>query len=284
MRSFHSTLVALVIAGASAGCNTASTTGPEPVGESHARLILSMNGHGSASLRVTAKADTSMAMAIDKSVDIMAGSAVVVAADVPAASYAFHVDVFSDSSQTELLGSAEAHADLALDATTEIKLAAMLDGDGSTDVTVGVNEAPEIDDVDIDVSGGTDGSLSVHVDVSDAEDTDLTFFWSGAGIDGTVKGTATMDISKAALLASGESTLHLVVQDEGGATAAADIAIDVTAETASASAHVSAEECLDASAQCVAACDASLAINPLDVALHASCLADCGLALASCDD
>ena len=284
MRSFHSTLFALVIAGAAAGCSGSSAPTTEPVGESHARLILSMSGRSSASLRITAKDEDSASIAIDRSVNVTAGDAVVVSVDVPASSYAFHVAVFADASQSTLLGSADARADLGVDATTEIKLVAAVDGDGSAEVAASVNAAPEIEDVDVEVTGqGADGSIAVHVDASDAEDGELSFFWSGAGVTGTVQGGATIDLSTAAVLAAGSSKLHVIVQDAAGATAAVDIAIDVAAATASTS-PCAPEACLDANAVCIAACDAGLAIDPLAVSAHVSCMATCAVSLASCSN
>lgn len=281
MRSFHSPLFALLVAGAAAACSSPSDPGKEPAGESQARLVLSVSGQSGATLRVTATDEVSARTAIDQAVDLTAGQAVVLSLFVPASSYAFHVTVFEDAAQKHLLGSADAHATLEADATTEVNLDAQVEG-AVAGVSVNVNAAPTIDGVDVDVSGGVPGSLAVHVDATDAEGGALTFFWWGDGILGVVQGGQTIELPAAAVVAAGMINVHVIVQDEGGAITGADIAIDAIAHTAHAAPRGPTPACHSAHAQCVLACGVGVAIDPAFAAAHGACMAGCGLTLASC--
>jgi hypothetical protein len=307
MRTVNPMLFGLLFAiAATPACGTTGAEiDEEAVGSSEARLSLSVQGKQSATLHVTATDDATAEIAIDESIQVEAGSTALLALAIAPSSYTFQVEAFADAGETELLGSGSAHASLAAGQATEIDLTASVDGStGSAAVQISTNAAPTIEGIDVAVGGGgslgvdvgvgADATAEIHVKASDAEGHELRFFWSGLGIEGAVEGSSTITISAAAAAeASADASVHVIVQDEAGATTEATISFTAAGEcllcggsevqiVSTVDASASAKACLEAQAECNASCDADLAANPLGLAAHASCLASCSLSLASC--
>jgi len=271
-------IVAAIFATVGAACGGTSDRAPEPVGTSEARVTLSATGTGSTSETLTA---TSVA-----SGEI---------------TYVFSVQAYN-AAHTVLQGSGSLTASLAVATTTDLKLATAIAASGSAQVQGQASVAPSIVGFEVDLpgqgslSGTTQGDVlaAVHVDALSSVQGDLSFFWSGFGIQGAVEGSSTVDLSAAAAAqATGPAVVRVVVQDALGDTAEASVTLDLTASasgSASGSASVdagvsasgSSNACLDADAQCNATCDAALTGNPLAVTAHTSCVASCSVALASC--
>jgi len=276
MRSAHTMLSAFtLVAGALAGCNGAPSG--DPTGQSQARLVVSEAGQDSATLHVTAVDDATAATVVDQTITVEAGSAKVVSLSLEASGYTFAVEVLGAGDAK--IGGGSAHVDLQEGVTTQIALAAQIDAGGSAQVQIGADAAPVIQGVSASLQG--DGTVQIHVDASDADGGALTFFWSGAGFPSAVQCSSTMSIPQAAVTAS--SVVHVVVQDAQGAASSADIALasvggDVQAAM---SAGASTASCLDAQAQCNAACGATVVLGSVTSA-DASCLAACGLSFAQC--
>jgi len=315
MRNLEAILYGTLVATISGlGCGQAAVdTSAQGVGKSQAQLSLATSGDASATQRVTATDDVTGAVVLDQSVDVRAGSPVVLHLDVAPASYTFEVRAYADGTERVLLGSGVAHADLKAEQTTRIVLTTVVNGSGSAQVQAEVDVAPQI--LGSSVELGTGGSLGtsgdtlarVHVDAVDSAGGALSYYWSGFGIGAAVKGSSTIDLSSnAAETWMGPHVVHVVVQDGAGATATTSIAVNgVVAGSVSASADgglsinasadanasvtvssdgggASASACADVNIQCTASCDAALAANPTAVTAHASCLTQCSLSLASC--
>lgn len=259
-----------------------------PVGTSQARLVMAVQGSASASLHVTATCDTSAGIAIDQTVAVDAGGAAVLDVALEPSTYTVRVEVL-DSASGAHLGDGSAEAVLVDGETTEIKLTAKVDGtsgDTTATVQVGVDTAPRIDDVTVQLDGSADAKI--HVAATDVDGDALAFFWSGAGMEGAVQGSATLSIPVAAVTAvDGPAVVHVIVQDPSGATAAADVTlavagdgVQVTVDAGAAADGQAAQACLEAQAACNATCQVSIGVGgPI---ADASCLAGCSLALASC--
>ena len=254
---------------------------------------------------MTATDDATAEIAIDESIEVEAGSTALLALAIAPASYTFQVEAFADADATEPLGHGSAHASLVAGQATQITLTTLVDGaNGSAAVQINTNAAPTIEGIDVSVSGGStlgvdvglgaDATAQIHVKASDAEGGKLRFFWSGLGIEGAVEGSATMSLSAAAVVeAAGRPNVHVIVQDEAGATTEATIAFTAAGECllcggaeasvlSTVDASASVEACLEGHAQCNASCDATLSADPTGLTAHASCIAACSLSLASC--
>ncbi|APR85442.1 Hypothetical protein A7982_10791 [Minicystis rosea] len=283
------------------GCNGGGDTG-EPVGSSEARIVLVAQGSSSANMHLTAVNDATAEVVIDQVINVDAGDSVVLEQTLDAASYTLHLDAFADESHTDVLASGDAHLDLQANLATEIFLAADTDGDASaqTGVSVSVHDVPTIDDV---VVHHSTGSITIDVSAATAGGGELTYFWSGFGLEATVQGSASLTIPAipaAVLGIDGETTIHLVVQNADGATVAVDIDLSASvngeacvfcdAGTTSGadiivdvSGDVDLLACLETRVSCNLACTAEAGAAPLDFAgALISCTADCGLQFADC--
>lgn len=294
-------IVAAIFATVGAACGGTSDRAPEPVGTSEARVTLSATGTGSTSETLTATSVASGEIMVTHTASLTAGSATLVDLQLPAGTYVFSVQAYN-AAHTVLQGSGSLTASLAVATTTDLKLATAIAASGSAQVQGQASVAPSIVGFEVDLpgqgslSGTTQGDVlaAVHVDALSSVQGDLSFFWSGFGIQGAVEGSSTVDLSAAAAAqATGPAVVRVVVQDALGDTAEASVTLDLTASasgSASGSASVdagvsasgSSNACLDADAQCNATCDAALTGNPLAVTAHTSCVASCSVALASC--
>lgn len=299
MRSFQRIFCGLlpVVSLAVVGCGNSSTT--ENLGTGQARIVLASQGSSATTMHVTATDDATANVVLDKSVDLAVGKSSVLAVSLDAATYTIHVDATETGDSTKVIGSGDAHADLAADQTKEIHLTATESSGGTGSVSVSVDTAPVIKGIKVTLatdgtSTGAAGQAQITVDASDPDGGSVMFFWSGLGLDGAVKGTSTMSISAlAAASFTGPPIVHVVVQDSAGATTAADISFagsascvlcgtTTTAMGSSTDGSASASACLDARAQCNATCDATLAADPTGITANLACLSSCGLDLASC--
>jgi len=293
------TIVGAIFATVGAACGGSSDRPPEPVGTSEARVTLSATGNGSTSETLTATNVASGEIMATHTASLTAGSAALVDLQLPAGTYVFAVQAY-DAAHTVLIGSGSLTASLAIATTTDLKLATAIAASGSAQVQGSAGVAPSIVGFEVDLpgqgslSGTTQGDVlaAVHVDALSSVQGELSFYWSGFGIQGAVEGSSTVDLSAAAAAqATGPAVVRVVVQDALGDTAEASVTLDLSASGSAAgsasvdagiSASGSSNACLDADAQCDAACDAALTATPLAVTAHTSCVASCNLALASC--
>jgi len=302
MQKPHAMLLGFFLLGAGAvtcGCADGGQDG-SATGTSQARLVVSNKGTSPAALHVTATDDTTASVAVDKTIDLEAGSVTVLDLALPPATYTFKADVVGGASGNTTLGTCNAVASLAAGATTEIQLAAQTSAaaatgggsQGSAQVQINVDAAPQINGVDVQLGGsGADATVDVHVDASSPGGSALTFFWSGASLSAAVQGSSSLSLSAAAVAASatsaGSPVLHVVVQDAAGVAASADIALAVSASAAQGSMAPPTDNgqtaaCLQAQAQCTATCSQGLGISLTGVTVDATCLAGCGTSFASC--
>jgi hypothetical protein len=148
----------------------------------------------------------------------------------------------------------------------------------------------------VDVSF-TDTKVKVNIKASASLGGELTFVWSGAGINGSVKGSASAELDAAAILLDAGKTTKIIVQSKDGVAAQVKVTFDVathllgalklagtvkTTVSAAASLAASATACVDAHAKCTAECDAKLAAGLCSVEAHASCMVECAVKLSVC--
>jgi len=281
------------VSAAVVGCGTAT----EDVGTGRARIVLTSQGSTSAALHVTATDDATGTVALDRSVALGAGKSSVLDVALDPTAYTLHVDAMRTGDGTGMIGSTDAHADLAADQTKEIRLTARDDGSaGGGSVTVSVDTAPMVHG--IQVKPASDGTAigavdpaQITVDASDPDGGNVKYFWSGLGIDGATEGTATLSLSSLTAATLGAPpVVHLVVQDSAGATTVAAIRFAASktcllcgTATVTMGAPMDgggSSACLDARAQCNAACDGGDA-DPAGLG-DVACLTSCGIVLASC--
>ena len=289
-----------LMVGASAvatGC-TKSDPGAPPTTASQARLVVSTQGSGTTTLRVSVTSEATAEVAFDRMIDVAGDTATVINLSVAPSTYTFTAGVLSGDA---LLGTSSAQAALNAGETTQVALAAQFDqatGTGSATVQVGVDVAPQITGVSVQASAGARARTRrtpVHVDARDVGGDALTFFWSGAGLlPGAVQGSSTLSLSTAAIAAAA-STGHAGAARRGpghakGAATAASIALTVAgADVQGAMAPgggAPSQACLDAQAQCNASCAPGLALGAAQgererVVPHSRSAAGCPL--VSCD-
>jgi hypothetical protein len=276
MKKIQATSIALLLGAVTVGCNGASRE-TELVESSKARLVMAVHDHDEATLHVTAKDDETQEVVLDRVVDLKAGGASVLDVDLEPTMYTFHVDVMDGSL---VLGAATGQVDLDPGVVTEVQMTAAVDAKGSTTVEIGVDDAPQINKVTVEIGEGAGGTAKIHVDATDPDGDALAYYWTGAGIDGAVKGSATMTIPAAQI--AGEGVVHVVVQDAKGATTSADVEVTISGDAQSTLATYGAPSaaCLEAQASCNAKCEASFGL--VDVLAKTACFTDCTLALTSC--
>ncbi len=295
MRNAHATLLGVFFGAGlfAVGCGGASTGGPA-VGTAEARLVLSSQGSNAATLHVTATDDASSTVALDKTIVIQGSGATVVDVTLPSGSYTFSVGVLGGASGNVTLGSSSTDIDLTSSATTQINVAAQTAADGSAQVQIGADVAPVINGVDVQLTGqGTSAAVNITVDATAEGGGALTFFWSGAGLQGASQGQSSISIPVSAISAgantAAQNVVHVIVQDVQGTTTEADVALTLagnavqgtTSAASNASAAVAA--CVNAQAACNAGCSSGLGLGQAGASANASCLSQCTLALASCE-
>ena len=137
-----------------------ASSGDGSVGSSQARLVFASKGTEPATLHVTATDDATSAVAFDKTVEVQGNSASEVDLTLAPSSYTFVVDVLGGASGDATLGSKSAVVDLTDGETTQITLAAQVDGGSSSaQVQIGVDVAPTIEGVEVQLTGGVVGSV-----------------------------------------------------------------------------------------------------------------------------
>jgi hypothetical protein len=297
MRNAHAMLLGLVLgAGAlTTGCG-ANGSRDGAVGSSQARLVFAARGSQPATLHATATDEATSAVAFDQTFEVQGGSATVLDVTLAASSYTFVVDVLGGASGDATLGSSSAELDLTAGETTQITVAAQVEGatGASAQVQIGADVAPTIDGVGVQITGsGADATVQIDVQATAAGGGALRFFWSGVGLPSAVEATSSMSIpasAVAAAVAAGASpVVHVVVQDANGVTTQADVALAMAngtvqgTLTAGAAAGAAAEACASAQAQCNAGCSTGLGLGGTGLDVNASCVAACGLSFASCE-
>jgi len=286
MRNAQALMLGFVVAAGAiaSGCNASNNGGA--VGSSEAQLVVSALGQDAATIHVIAVDDTNAFRAADETVEVKGGQSTVVPFIMTPSRYTFTVDVSGSGEQT---GHASTHVTLKDGDTVQVSL--VVAADNPSNPVVAVDLAPRIDSVGVQLKGGLGQNqrVEIHVDASDADSDQLSYFWSGAGMRGAVAGSSTLTIPAAQAAAAGASILHVVVQDPQGATASADIALVITQTEARGTLMPGAmngdheHPCQEAHAQCKATCAPSLGIAEGTVAVDGACMAACGQALAACE-
>ncbi len=286
MTNNHSALIALALAASTFAMGCGSPTSDGDVGAGHARLIMS-NGGQPADLVVTARDDVSGSVSFQETVHLDANLTTVLVTDLPASTYTIEFEVLGEGATNAVIGASRAHTKLDAGVTTEIKVntAVNADGNGAT-VNVDVNEAPQVHEVSVRVVDD-DTKVEVHVDATDGEDSSdkLLFFWTGAGLEGVVQGSSTIDLP---IQAVKDGSLHLVIVDSKGASVSIDIAVEVDGDmkaNVSTSDDMSNETCLQGKAACLSRCEVALgaSLDPLATVAHAACVSTCNVELATCE-
>jgi len=292
MRTTYTMMLGLLLGAGALSTGCSSTSGDAATGSSQARVIASSQGSGTTTMHVTGTDNATSLVTIDKTIEVTSGDITVVDLSMPPSTYTFKVDLLSG---TTTLGTSSAQASLTDGVTTQIALAAQASamGDVASMVQIGVDVAPQITGVAVQASTTTAaGMTQIQVTVSDPNADALSFYWSGATLDGAIHGTDTMTISTAAITAAaatGTPTLHVVVQDANGGATAASIALSVASSGVEGSIATSSDggaalqACLDTAAQCSAGCAPGVALGTTGVTIDATCLASCSTTLVSCE-
>jgi hypothetical protein len=287
MRQLNTTMFVLLLGAGSAlaACTSSSTPNEPSTGSSQARVIASNQGSGTTTMQVTATNNASSDVAIDKTIEVANGNATVIDETVVSGAYTFEVDILSGGATA---ATKSAQITLGDGTTTQIAVAAQTSGATET-VQIGVDVAPEITGVKVTTS---DAMTQVHVDASDPSNGTLTYYWWGAGLGAPVQGIDTISLSTSAIVAAVSTTsplLHVVAQDESGASTVTAIALMVTGTnvtgtiSTSTGSAAAAQKCLDVQAQCNATCSPGAALGATaGVTVDPTCLAGCSMSLVSC--
>jgi len=278
MRNARALMLGSLVATAicTAGCKDAAADGS--TGASEARLVVSALGTDTATLHVTAIEDASVTVAFDRIIEVEGGHSTVIPLVMTPSRYTFVVDVNGSGEQA---GHASANVTMKNGETAQITLTVRADNPSQTKINV--DAAPRIDAVDVTLKGGLGNNqrAEIHVVATDADSDSLSYFWSGAGLARAMEGGSTITIP-AAIAAAAPATIHVVVQDPEGATAQANIAINILGTEVHTTTTPGGHEvgsCQEAHAQCKAAC---VPEHGDGVSMDASCASQCGLALAEC--
>ncbi len=150
---------------------------------------------------------------------------------------------------------------------------------------------PIVESIDVQI-----GLTNVKIDVKAKASAGgaLTFIWSGAGIGGAISGSASAELSVAAILEAAIKDIKIVIQTDAGVAVQATVKLDLvtsllgvlklsgtvstTIDTA-ASVDLSVKLCFEAHAKCTAECSAAAAKGELKL----GCLVNCALKLATCN-
>ena len=320
MRTRNSpTRMAFLVGGALAfaGCDSPGTGTPPGSSASALAVAVAGQGSGSAHLRVTAISDISGQAEAVEHLAVQGGSTAQVVFELTPASYTLALATFADAAEQVRIGEGKASAQVSANATAVVNLKVDVDrpaGGGGT-ITVDAHAAPVIAGIAVkgggaagldgaihlDGSGNASGKLegsaevTVRIDARAEGGGSLHFFWSGAGLQGSLEGSSSLTVSAQATAMLGVTTrvIHVVVQDDYGAAAALRIELDSTAlggftsfhasNQAAAGADTKVSACLNAHASCVVACSAAASANNSSAEARLSCLAGCGVELAGCE-
>lgn len=291
---------------AGTGTSTAATT------SGRARITVVVTGDTSASIDVTATDHADGEVAVTQHLTLAADGSAAINLELPEGDYGLQLTALAGDGVTV---TASGSVDVAIEAQATIALSATLDVEGGGGLETEVDDPPAIDGLSIDVIGdlslglGRLGDATITVDASDLEGDDLTYFWSGLTIDGSIQGGATLAIDNDQMLAarlSGALDLnlgaqfHVVVQDSAGGAAVAEVTIGGNGTcllcgtsrieiVAGASVGIEdladdLEACLDAHVACEASCDALIEADDGDLHAGLACNLACGADLATCVD
>lgn len=240
---------------------------------------------------------------------IKGGATALLQLGLSADEYTFKADVYADAQLTVLLGSKSTDCSVDHDHSSELSLYVDASIQGSAGITFSSNHAPKIDKVSVQLNASLNVAALIKIDASDLDSgSKLHYFWSGFCLDGTVEGSSSLvisvDTALKALLKGGDHFITVIVQDELGATAHTSIDLGINLNVglglglglgsgtpsstcsntgADLSLDVDLAVCLEAHASCAAACNVAACASPNGAALLVSCLAQCGLELATCE-
>jgi hypothetical protein len=296
MRHINTAIFGLLASMVVAGCNTdAPTTTSDPTtvetSAKNVSMSLTAQGKSDASVKLHVFAKATKEEVFQQSFQVKGGSTTFLQLDMPTAGYTFQVDAFADAEQTIAIGTSSTDADVESGHMTEISLVINTEVKGSGSINLTKNEAPMIDDLSVKLNTSVGIAAEIHVAASDSDSKNLHYFWTGFGIDGTIEGTSTLTISsQAAASDKGDHKVTVIVQDELGASAHASIDVGASSGTVNGTGtgtstddSASIQLCLELHAGCTASCKLSAATSLNGAAALVSCLAECGLDLATCE-
>ncbi len=293
MRTPYTMCFALLLgagAASAAGCSSSPTEAT--TGSSQARVVASSQGTGTTTMHLTGtNTTTAGATPIDQTIEVTGATPTVVDLSLAPGTYSLSVDILSG---TVTLGTSTAEAVLNADGTTQIALAAQSASASAaaSTVQIGVDVAPQITGVTVQATttATTTPMTQISIAATNPNSETLTYYWSGIGFDGSVKGTATMNIPTATITAATSPTLHVIVQDATGASTAADVTLSVgttgvdgTIATGTSTADEGLQACLDTQAACNAKCAPGVALGTAGAVVDPACLTSCTSALLSCN-
>ncbi|HVV85403.1 MAG TPA: hypothetical protein VHE35_20230 [Kofleriaceae bacterium] len=306
---FSTSLLALAVP-ACTDPGTDSSTAASTSGT--ARLAIVVTGDASSSLDLVATDSATGDVAVTQHLTLSADGSVAATVQLPEGQYDFSLSALADDGVTV---TAHGNVDVLIAAEATINLNATLDAAAGGGLETEVNTPPAIDGVGVNVIDnlalGLDhlGDATIDAQVSDQEGGQITFFWSGLTLDGSVQGGSSLAIDNDAMVQaqlSGALNLDLgaqffvVAQDEAGGAALAQVTIggngtcllcgsttvqidagaNVGVDTGDVSQQLAA--CLDAHVSCEASCDAAAQTDGNDTQAQASCNLACGAELADC--
>lgn len=299
-------LASVVVA---AGCNSADpSTSTDPTAETSAknvRMSLTAQGSADASVKLHVFSKITLKEVYTQSLNIKGGATTLLQLGLDSDDYTIKADVYADVEQTIVIGTSSTDCSVKDGHMSEISLVINTEIKGSVGISINANDAPLIGNVAVKLNTAADIAATIHVDASDSDGKNLHYFWSGFCIDGTIEGSATLDISVdlalAALAKGGDHKITVVVQDELGATAHAsidlklDLGVDVGVGTdtgtdtnndscTDASVKIELDLCLDLHASCTAKCKVAAAASLSGATALVGCLLNCGLELTTCND
>jgi hypothetical protein len=310
MRHFNTVLFGLLASMVVAGCNGAAdpdTTSSDPTtvetSAKNVSMSLTAQGESDASVKLHVFVKATHEEIFQQSFQVKGGSTTFLQLDVPASEYTFQVDAFADVEQTTSIGTSSSDASVDTEHMTEISLVINTEIKGSGGIQISSNEAPTIGDFSAKTNVSVDIAAEIHVDASDSDSKSLHYFWTGFGIDGTIEGSSTLTISAAAAAADkgGDHHVTVIVQDELGASAHAslNVSLDLTASgdtgadtgsdgntdgNASTDDSAAIQLCLEVHAGCTASCKLDASTSLSGAALLVTCMAQCGIELATCEN
>ena len=322
MRAHDSlTRFAILFAGAVAftACDSPGTGASTGATTSALAVAVAGQGSGSAHLRLTAISSISGRAEAVEHLAVQGGGTAQVVFDLPPASYTLEAETFADAEEQVRIGEGKASAQVSANATAVVNLKVDVErpgnGGGGGTITVDAHAAPVIAGLSVQGNGagslgstvqlGGDGNASgklegssevtLQIDAHAEGGGNLHFFWSGAGLQGSLEGSASLTVSAQASAMLGVTTrvIYVAVQDDNGAAAALRIELDSTLLGGFTSIHASTQAaggadakisaCLSAHASCVVACTAAAAADKDSIEARLSCLAGCGVELSSCE-
>ncbi|MFI5297994.1 MAG: hypothetical protein ACHREM_07840 [Polyangiales bacterium] len=231
MRVRPSTFLGITLLAIGCGGTTSSYEGPSAAtspstSTAEARLVATMTGDGSATLRLTATDVSGHAPTMQRDVLIHGDVASIIDPDLPPSRYSFHVELL-DATHGNVIGAVSDDVEVGAGTTVDIELKGDLGVGQAANLSFDVDAPPVIRGVDVLIGGGDPDDrarLIVHVTAVDVDGGKLRYLWSGIGTAQPVDAGPTLKLDAAEIAALATTrTVHLVVVDDGGSSTEVDV-------------------------------------------------------------